>query len=61
MCNRRYTREQGTEEIKIPQGTSEQKVLGTVWNSIDDVLKYKVVPGIPKSQQLKITKRSIHS
>jgi hypothetical protein len=41
------------EEIKVPQGTSEEKVLGVVWNNSDDVLKYKVVPDILKSQPVK--------
>ena len=52
---------QEMEEIKVPQGTSEEKVLGVVWNNSDDVLKYKVVPSILKSQPVKITKRSILS
>ena len=44
---------QEMEEIKVPQGTSEEKVLGVVWNNSDDVLKYKVVPDILKSQPVK--------
>jgi hypothetical protein len=52
---------QEMEEIKVPQRTSEEKVLGVVWNNSDDVLKYKVVPDILKSQPVKITKRSILS
>ena len=52
---------QEMEEIKVPQGTSKEKVLGVVWNNSDDVLKYKVVPDILKSQPVKITKRSILS
>ena len=52
---------QEMEEIKVPQGISEEKVLGVVWNNRDDVLKYKVVPDILKSQPVKITKRSILS
>jgi hypothetical protein len=52
---------QEMEEIKYPRGTSEEKVLGVVWNNGDDVLKYKVVPDILKSQPVKITKQSILS
>ena len=52
---------QETEEIKVPQETSEEKVLGVVRNSSDDVLKYKVMPDISKSRLVKITKRSILS
>jgi hypothetical protein len=47
---------QEMEEIKDPQGTSEEKVLGVVWNNGDDVLKYKVVPDILKSQPVKDNK-----
>ena len=52
---------QETEEIKVPQGAAEEKVLGVVWNTSDDVFKYKVVPDIQKSQPVKITKRNILS
>ena len=48
-----------TEEINVPQGKQDAKVLGLVWNNKDDVLKYKVE--VKVSQQSKLTKRNILS
>ena len=43
-----------SEEINVPQGKQDAKVLGLVWNNKGDVLKYKV--GVKVSQQPKLTK-----
>ena len=48
-----------SEEINVPQGKQDAKVLGLVWNNKDDVLKYKVE--VKVSQQSKLTKRNILS
>ena len=48
-----------TEEINVPQGKQDAKVLGLAWNNKDDVLKYKVE--VKVSQQSKLTKRNILS
>ena len=48
-----------TEEINVPRGKQDAKVLGLAWNNKDDVLKYKVE--VKVSQQSKLTKRNILS
>ena len=48
-----------TEEMNVPQGKQDAKVLGLDWNNKDDVLKYKVE--VKVSQQSKLTKRNILS
>ena len=46
----------------ILQGDGEEKVLGVVWNSQEDVLTYKVKPGSHHSQEpMQLTKRQILS
>ena len=46
-------------EIKVPQGRTEAKVLGVAWNSSEDTLKYKVEIEAIKSCITDLTKRKI--
>ena len=51
-----------TKAAAIPQGDGEEKVLGVVWNSQEDVLTYKVKPWSHYSQTLmQLSKRQILS
>ena len=51
-----------TKAAAIPQGDGEEKVLGVVWNSQEDVLTYKVKPWSHYSQTLmQLLKRQILS
>ena len=45
----------------MPQGKPDAKVLGLVWNTKDDLLKYKVEVEMCETQQPKSTKRKILS
>ena len=49
------------KEIDVPQGKPDAKVLGLVWNTKDDLVKYKVEVEMCKTQQPKFTKRKILS
>ena len=51
------TTKQEKPEMKLLQGTSQEKILGTVWNHAEDVLLFKVNP--PKD--MTFTKRAILS
>lgn len=49
------------QDINVPQGKQDAKVLGTVWNNKDDILKYKVEVLKHDTQQPKFTKRNVLS
>ncbi|KAK3739287.1 hypothetical protein QZH41_007134 [Actinostola sp. cb2023] len=50
------------QEIKILQGSSEEKILGVLWNNKDDTLTFKVnVSPTNYQEQTKVTKRKVLS
>ena len=49
------------QDINVPQGKQDAKVLVMVWNNKDDLLKYKVEVPKPDTQQPQFTKRNVLS